>query len=111
MLPSPESFAITIPELFFFLANVHLMEFPSQGSDLSHSQGNTGSLNPLCQAGDLTHVLALQRYHQSYGDTVGVASSLVLSPPLTPPPLDPGCCINHLLTAWASAGIHMSLTL
>ena len=48
----------------FFLATPRPMEFPGQGSDLSHSfnlnrsLGNTGSSNPLCRAGDQTCVLA-----------------------------------------------------
>ena len=56
---------------FFFSAALEHMEFPGQGSDLSHSCdlcrscGNAGSFNPLYQAGDWTCVSAFQRHCQS----------------------------------------------
>ena len=50
-----------------FLATPQHMEFLGQGSDLScscelcHIYGNARSFNPLCQAGNRTSVLVLQR--------------------------------------------------
>ena len=35
-----------------FLGHPEVMEFLGQGSDLSHTCGNAGSFNALCQAGD-----------------------------------------------------------
>ena len=54
---------------FSFLAALHI-EFPDQGSDLSHSfdlcsHGNFRSFKPLCRAGDRACTLVLQRCHQS----------------------------------------------
>ena len=66
--------------LFFFfplLATPQHMEFPGQGSDPSqscnvcHSCSNTGSFNPLCQAGYWTCILVLLRYHRSCCATDG----------------------------------------
>ena len=37
---------------YLFWAALQHMEFPGQGSELSHSCGNTRTLNPLCQTGD-----------------------------------------------------------
>ena len=56
---------------FSFLASLRHMEFPGLGSDLCCSCGNARSFNPLCWAGDQTHVLALQKHHQSCWTTVG----------------------------------------
>ena len=58
------------------------MEFPSQGSDLSHtcslycSWGNAGSFNPLCQAGDWIWILVIHRQCLSYCATVGTPLAL-----------------------------------
>lgn len=51
---------------FFFLAALQHVEFPGQRSDLSHSCGNAGFFNPLCQAGNRTCVLVLQKCRQSH---------------------------------------------
>lgn len=69
---------------FFFLAALRHMEFlsrgssPSCGHNLQHRCGNTGSLNTLCQAGDRTCMLALQRYHRYHCATAGTALPLIL---------------------------------
>ena len=75
----------SVPPLFFFevkllfidLAAPLYMEFLGQGSDLSrscdlcHSFGSAGSFNPLCQARNLTCILALQRHCWSHCTTTG----------------------------------------
>ena len=58
---------------------------PGQGCDLRHSCnlrhscGNTRSFNPLCWAGDQTHVLMLQRCQQSHCATVETSNSWFLT--------------------------------
>ena len=68
--PSVGDYLFTFKLIFFsFLAAPQHMDFPGQGADPSHichlcrSCSNTRSFNLLCQAGDGTCVLELQRCH------------------------------------------------
>ena len=62
---------------FSFLVAPQHMEFPGQGSDLSHSLKPKPQLqqhwilNPLCQAGGQSHIPALPRHLQSHCTTAG----------------------------------------
>ena len=61
----------------YSLAALHHMEFLGQGLDSSHicdlgcSWSNTRSFNPLCQAGDQTCTLVMQRHHRCLCATAG----------------------------------------
>ena len=56
--------------VLFFVCPV-VYEVPGV-SDLSHCCSNTESFNPLCQAGNWTYVLGVQRHHQSHCITAGI---------------------------------------
>lgn len=62
---------------------------PGQGSDqshncnLSHSRGNAWILNPLYQARDGTHVLALPRPQRSHRTTVGIPLIFIFNVQIT----------------------------
>ena len=84
LCPYPPSFFLLLFLHFSFLAALRHMEFlsrgssPSCGHNLQHRCGNTGSLNTLCQAGDQTCMLALQRCHRYHCATAGTALPLIL---------------------------------
>ena len=59
--------------VFYFVGSLMDMEFPGQGSDLSHNCDLCCSwiLNRLCQAGDWTYVSVLQKHFLSHFATAG----------------------------------------
>ena len=65
---------------FFFFATPPDIEVlgqewdPNHSFNLCHTCSNARSYNPLSLAGDWTHVLALQRCHQSHCATAGISS-------------------------------------
>ena len=70
--------------LLLFFATLQHMEFSCEGSDLSHScdphcsYDSTRSFNPLCQAGDRTCVLVLQRHCRTQFTTGGTSTYVFL---------------------------------